>query len=282
MKNETALLYSGGTDSTLAAALVAEKFDKIHLITYKRFGLFSVTNPLINARKLKNKFSENKFTHTIIPVDKLFKNVSYENFLVNFIKYRFFLLSTCGLCKLAMHIRTLIYCLENHVSFVCDGANQGMYLFPDQMDNVIEETKKMYAYFGIDYFNPVFNFEGPQDIDFADRLHFDRIALLKEENDPSYYEKKKKTTSYRLYELGLIPAENVKGTKLDRQMQPRCFQFILFNIWLHWYYLSDRNYQEYKDATLKFFKEKITTFIKLTSEYLEKQEKSRIYRSIEY
>ncbi len=282
MKKETILLYSGGTDSTLAASIAAGQFDKIHLITYKRFGLFSVTNPLINVKKLKVKFGEDKFTHAIIPVDKLFKKVSYENFLINLIKYRFFLLSTCGLCKLAMHIRTLIYCLDNNISYVCDGANQGMYLFPDQMEKVIDETKKMYAFFGINYFNPVFEFEGPQDIDFADRLHFEKVSFLKEEKDASYYEKKKRTTGYRLYELGLMPSENVKGTKIDRQMQPRCFQFILFNIWLHWYYLSSHNYQEYKEATLEFFKAKIKTFTEFISEYIEKRGESKLYKLIEY
>lgn len=282
MKKETALLYSGGTDSTLAAAIAAEQFDKIHLITYKRFGLFSITNSLFNVKKLKRKFGEDKFTHTIIPVDKLFKKVSYENFFINFVKYRFFLLSTCGLCKLSMHIRTLIHCLQNDIPYICDGANQGMLFFPDQMNSVIEETRKMYAHFGINYFTPVFKFEGPQDIEFADRLHFERIPLLKEEKEDSYLEKKKLTTGYMLYELGLMPSENVKGTHLDRGMQPRCFQFILFNIWLHWYYLADHSYQEYEQETLSFFKSKIAAFTKLIEEYSQKKEKSRLFKLIEY
>lgn len=282
MLNETALLYSGGTDSTLAAAIAAEQFDKIHLITYKRFGLFSVTNPLANVKKLQRRLGRDKFTHTIMPIDKLFKSVSYENFMINLAKYGFFLLSTCGICKLSMHVRTLIYCLQNNISSVSDGANQGMLFFPDQMNSVIEETKKMYAKFGINYFNPVFKFEGPQDIEFADRLHFERIPLLKEEKDQAYYEKKKQTTSYKLYELGLMPSEHVKGSSLDRSMQPRCFQFILFNIWLHWYYFAGHTYEEYEKETLKFFTSKIETFTRLTEEYLQKKEKSKLFKLIEY
>jgi hypothetical protein len=191
------------------------------------------------------------------------------------------LLSTCGLCKLTKHIRTLIYCLDNGVRHVCDGANQGMYLFPDQMNRVIEETKKMYANFKIEYFNPVFGFEGPQDIDFTDRLHLERIAMGNQDKDPAYYEARKKTTGYKLYEFGLMPSENVKGTKLDRRMQPRCFQFILFNIWLHWYYLSSYSYEEYEKATFLFFKSKIETFTKLLLEYADKKDRSKIYRYIE-
>lgn len=140
----------------------------------------------------------------------------------------------------------------------------------------------MYAVFGINYFTPVFKFEGPQDIGFADRLHFEKISFLKENKDPLYYEKKERTTGYRLYELGLMPTENVKGTKLDRQMQPRCFQFILFNIWLHWYYLAYNDYQKYEEETLKFFKTKIATFTKLICDYLQKKENSALHRLIEY
>lgn len=281
MKNEGVLLYSGGTDSTLAASIIAERFDTIRLVTYSRFGLFSVTNPLLNVQKLKDRYGKDKFTHTIIPVNKLFKKVSYENYFSNLFCYGFFLLSTCGLCKLAMHIRTVVFCMENGIGTVCDGANQGMYLFPDQMNSVINATKIMYARFGIVYSNPVFEFEGPQDIDFADKLHFDRIPALNEVKDASYYERKKKTTGFRLYELGLMPSENVKGTELDRKMQPRCFQFLLFNIWLHWYYLADHSYEEYEAATLRFFKEKLSVFTKLLEEYSQKKEKSRLHRFIE-
>ncbi|MDD5281762.1 MAG: hypothetical protein PHC37_02375 [Candidatus Omnitrophica bacterium] len=282
MNKETALLYSGGTDSTLTACLAAKQFDKVHLITYRRFGLFSITNPLINVKKLKDKFGEDKFTHTTISIDKLFKKVSYENFLANLIKYRLSLLSTCGLCKLTMHIRTIIYCLRNNITYACDGANQGMYFFPDQMDGVINETKKMYLNFGINYFNPVFEFEGPQDIDFSDRLHLERLPVFQsEENNLHAAGWKEKTTGYKLYSLGLMPSENVKGSKLDRQMQPRCFQFILFNIWLHWYYLNSHTYEEYKELSLIFFKDKIATFTKLIAEYLEKGKKGRLSNLLE-
>ena len=54
-RNETATLFSGGTDSTLTAALMADKFDKIHLITYDRFAFSSVMNPMVNVKKLRDK-----------------------------------------------------------------------------------------------------------------------------------------------------------------------------------------------------------------------------------
>ena len=34
-KNEIALMFSGGVDSTATAIMLAEKFDRVHLVTYK-------------------------------------------------------------------------------------------------------------------------------------------------------------------------------------------------------------------------------------------------------
>ena len=41
---KVALLYSGGTDSTLAACHAAEQLDQVHLLTYSRLGMFNVDN----------------------------------------------------------------------------------------------------------------------------------------------------------------------------------------------------------------------------------------------
>jgi len=281
-KKEVVVLFSGGTDSTLTAALMAEEFEKVHLVTYDRFGFFSTDNTELNFQKLEEKFGKDKFIHRIVKIDKLSKYVFYERYFRNFIKYRFFLLSTCGLCKLAMHIRTVAFCLENKIANVCDGANQGMRLFPAQMKRVIEETKKMYVNFGINYMNPVFDFEGPQDLEFTDRLRLERVlpSQNKEEADDSSLEEKKMTTGCKLFELGLMPSENVKGTKLDRKMQPRCFQFILFNIFILWYYMHNRTYEQYEEATFKFYKDKISLFTKLLKEYTEKGPKSKIFKLV--
>jgi len=115
------LLFSGGTDSTYTAVLMQDKYDKIHLITYDRFGFLNTKNSQNSALKLKRAFGEDKFVHRIINIDKLFREISYESYLGDILKYGFFLLLTCGLCKLAMHWQAIIYCLDNNVGEVCDG-----------------------------------------------------------------------------------------------------------------------------------------------------------------
>ncbi|MFH1619953.1 MAG: hypothetical protein ABIG11_08625 [bacterium] len=279
--NEVVLLYSGGTDSTLAACLLAEKYDKVRLITFKRFGLFSVTNPMTNVAKLKARYGQDRFSHEIISVDGIFRKVSYDRFFTNLSRHGFFLLSTCGLCKLAMHVRALIYCLEQGIRHVSDGANKGMNLFPDQQPGVIGMIRAMYAKFGIDYSNPVFEFEGPQDIEFADLFHLERIPGLAAERNPAFMENKKQTAGYKLYEMGMMPSDNVKGTALDRGMQLRCFQLILFKTWLHWYYLPFAGMDRYVREGDNFFREKINRFTALLEEYREKGHLSKLAKYVE-
>lgn len=279
MHKDIAVLFSGGTDSTLAAALMAERFDKIHLLTYSRFGIFSSRNAERNAQVLKNRFKDTCFAQRIIKINKLFKYLSYEDYLGYLFRYRFFLLSTCGLCNLAMHARTIVFCLENNISEACDGANKSMRLFPAQMPSVAEEIKKMYSGFGINYSLPVFHLENPSDTGFMDRLGIKNILPDFEfgENNACA----KDTTGYKLFELGLMPAANVKGTVLDRKMQPRCFQFILFRIFAQWYYLYNHTYEQYEKMVLEFFTQKIKHCTHLIEEYSKKKEKSRLFRLIE-
>ncbi len=259
---------------------MAEKYDKIHLITYDRFAFSSVTNPMINVKKLQDKYGQNKFEFHIIKVEKLTRYVFYERYLSNIKKHGFFLLTICGLCKLAMHVRTAIFCLENQIPNVCDGANQGMHLFPDQMATIINEYGDMYARFGITYTNPVFKYDGPQDLEFTDRLRLERF-FTQDNKTSCNTATQTQTTGRKLYELGLMPSENVKGTALDRKMQPRCFQFILFNIFVKWLYLADHTYDEYQQATLVFYKDKIATFTRELDQFVEKGPESRLYKLIE-
>ena len=270
-----AVLYSGGTDSTCAVTLLLKKFDKVHLLTYKRFGLFCINNIEANVKKLKDKFGLDKFVYKVINVDKLFKHVSYAKYYYNLKKHGFFLLSTCGLCKLAMHIRTLIYCLENSIEYVCDGANKNAKYFPAQMPEVINEIKNMYARYGIVYLTPVFDFDEPKGTNWVDKLGLEKLQLKK-------IEKKGKnsiiTSGKILFKMNFFPAENIKGTKIDHQMQARCFQLILFNIFLYWYYLPKYGFLKYKETANSFYKEKIEYFNSLLKEYMEEKHGSKLYR----
>ncbi|MDP7322304.1 MAG: 7-cyano-7-deazaguanine synthase [Bacteriovoracaceae bacterium] len=276
---EILVLFSGGTDSTLAAALAASQFKKVHLITYSRYGIASVENSKLNAKMLIDKYGKNRVSHKIIKIDKIFKHISYENYLKNMFKYGFNNLSTCGLCKLSMHAMTLYYAKEHNIHHVSDGANAGMTMFPAQMKPVINLLKKMYADFGVNYSNPVFDYEAPEEASF---INSENKGVLKsdlpshEVLDQNEHKKKKSkthTAGQVLYEMGLAPAPNVKGSKYDKARQPRCYQFILFNIFAIKYYLAKHSYDEYEKMTTHFFDQKIQMVRDLIANKEEKKNK---------
>nr|BDT30127.1 7-cyano-7-deazaguanine synthase [Bacteriovorax sp. HI3] len=269
-----AILFSGGTDSTLTAAMLQENFEKVHLVTYDRFGFHATDNTAIQTQALKEKYGEERFVHTFLNVDKLFQHVSYENYFENIKKHGLFNLSTCGLCKLSMHVRTIKYCIDNEVYFVADGANQAMTMEPAQMKPVIDEMKRMYAHFGITYFNPVFEMDGPEDKDFINKSN---AKLLARESDYSVASfENEKTPGFKLYKMGLAPSPNVKGSDYDKKRQPRCFQFIIFNIFALKYFMANKTYEEYTDLTTKFYSDKIKSMIKLIENRNDKKVKEML------
>lgn len=254
--DSVAILFSGGTDSTLTAALLQKNFKVVHLVTYDRFGFHSTNNTSTQVEMLKKKYGEDRFIHTYHNVDKLFKYISYENYFNNLIKHGLFNLSTCGLCKLSMHVRTIKYCLDNNIKYVADGANQAMSMEPAQMKSVINELRNMYLHFNINYFNPVFEMAGPADEGFIEKSNLQIIKSSFNNMSPAQMPPTL-TPGHKLHQLGLAPSPNVKGTDYDRKRQPRCFQFILFNIFAIKYFLATKTYKQYTEMTTKYYKDKI-------------------------
>ena len=259
--NACVVLFSGGTDSTLATVLQLEKFETTRLVTFDRLGIASVENSKINAQMLIDKYGKDRVVHSIINFDKTFKFLSYERYFKNLFKHGLMNLSTCGICKLGMHIHAIMYCKENNIVHVSDGANQGMDMFPAQMKPIIEQLKKLYSKYDIDYSNPVFEYEYPDEGSFISMENSNMLTSF-----PTVDAKKesfKKTAGQILFDKGLAPLPNVKGSSYDKKRQPRCFQFILFKMFANKYFLSSKTYEECVDQTVVFFKDKINAAEKL-------------------
>jgi len=60
----------------------------------------------------------------------------------------------------------------------------------------------------------------------------ENLALLRSDRDEAGGGPEGETSGMHLARLGLAPSDNVKGTEYDRERQPRCFQFILFNVFV--------------------------------------------------
>lgn len=273
---EIAVLYSGGTDSTCAAAMIADNFDRVHLLTCSRFGVFSISHIGYNVSRLKAKFGNDKFVHRTVNIDKLFKAVSYSRFFSSLAGHGFFLLTTCGFCKLTMHIRCIVYCLDHGIAHVCDGANRNSDHSPDQIREFVDELKKLYARYGIEYSAPVYEMAHPGDIGWLDKLGVDGLCT-----DNARESGTAQTTGDVLYRMGIFPERNVKGAAEDRRMQARCFQLVLSNIFAHWLYVPGHGMDEYKKKCVDLYRTKIAYYDGFIREYAQKRSKSRLFRLVE-
>jgi hypothetical protein len=267
LKNKHAvILYSGGTDSTCVVFMKANEYETIHLLSYERFGIFNVNNIETNINKLKNVFGNNKFVVKRINVDKIYKLVVYENYFSNLFKYKFFNLAVCALCKLAMHIRTIIYCTENNIDAVFDGANKYA-VTTDQSEDVISSIKNLYSKFNISYSAPVYNMLAPKEKNWLDKINNSKEGV-------------QNTTGTFLKEKGFFETDNVKGTSIDRKMQARCFQQFLSNIALKYYYIDKYGNDKYKETLKEFYDNKVKRLEIYLKDYFKNKEKSKLYHYV--
>lgn len=233
IKKQVAILFSGGTDSTFAAVLMVREYDRLMLLTYDRCGFYNTENSRINAGKLRGIYGAERVSHKIINIDKEFKTLCYRHYLSDLLRFGFNNLTNCGLCKLAMHCRTIIYCLSNNIKYIADGSGREMITDPSQTGAVIAEMQKLYRSFGLSYTAPIFN-------------------------------TKPEVREQTLYEMGILSSLPVKWTDASWDIQQLCSQEYLHLIHMQYkcrkiYYsvnFDDPEFVRYNRERLLFHKKK--------------------------
>jgi NH3-dependent NAD+ synthetase len=278
MKSETVVIFSGGTDSTCAAALAAAHFQRVHLLTYHELATRQSSPPQRNVASLRKRFPEVEFRVDYISVDRLVRHISYDRYWHYLRKHKALVLATCGFSTLSWHVRTIIYCLQHEIHSVSDGLTRELMHFPGHMDDVIELFRALYGSFGIEYSNPVRDWAVPEDRQFIDQMIINNHSgdfILGEENA------RLKTTGQYLYDLGILPKRNLKGSRFDRLMQQDCYPFTIYNIMCFWLFLSWESYPQFCARTRDLFQDKIANVQDLIREYLAAPEQSRLSPLIE-
>jgi len=214
-------LYSGGSDSTLAALMAANLADTVYLVTYERFGLFASKRSTNNLLRLRKRFPNTQFIHMIVNFEKEYRRIAYSSFWSDRLKFGFIPLSVCGLCKLGMHWKTITLCRNHDVHVVYDGATKATEIFPAQNYTImIEGLKRLYREHDIAYETPVYNLD----------------------------------TQKELFKEKLIPSDRIKGTAKD--IQPLCSQQLLFVRFVD-YYLSKHSFDKYVSDLKRYYDVKI-------------------------
>lgn len=248
-QTKAVVLFSGGTDSTLAAIRMAEKFDRIILLTLVHCGLSRIEAVSEKAERLGRFFGDpTRFETVIIPSDRLFRFVLYEKYFRHLITHRSLLLSHCGLCKLSFHWRALIYCLENNIKHIADGAVKTSEEYPAQNERImLSRLRRLYSDFNIHFENPIYHLG-----ESAEKLLFD---------------------------LRFNKSPKIKGTIDDRQII--CEQQILFAMFQR-FVRPWRNPGNYENKMAGFYEEKISNADRMTRKYLSNGKKSELAELLEY
>jgi len=276
--SDTAVIFSGGTDSTCAAALAAEKHSRVHLLTYYESATERQCAPRRNLEALRARFPATEFYPHFVSVDRLVRHLSYDKYWHYLRTQKALVLATCGFSTLSWHACTILYCLENGIHTVSDGLTRELMHFPGHMDEVIDVSRNLYSRFGIEYSNPVRDWAVPADRQFIDQVIVNTHGgdFILEENNAL-----RKTTGRYLHDIGIMPSPDVKGTNLDRLMQQDCYPFAVYNIMTFWCFLAWEPYPKFCDRMRSLFAEKAEDVRLLIEEHRAAPENSELSRFIE-
>lgn len=194
IKNEVAVMFSGGIDSLLTAVVLQEKFDKVHLITFNKGYLeFGLENNKPNIERLKKIYGNDKYINRIIDIKDIVKNISIKSILKDS-RYYGGEVAWCVGCRLSMNIGALIYALEYNISSFADGSNKEqvpgekhLVATAENFPKLVAQLKKFASQYYVDFLTPVYDFgareekrEKLKDLGFKiDYLSLDREKNLK-------------------------------------------------------------------------------------------------------
>jgi hypothetical protein len=169
------VMFSGGSDSTLTASLLSELHTVVHLVTYEHKAMSFASKSAKAVESLRAAHGADRFEYHLLDINGLMSRIFVRQLPADLSKYGTYALPMCcGSCKLSMHVRSVIYCYEHGIRYAADGSNAELSeLFPEQMQPVLDLYRQLYARYGIEYTNPVF------DVSRSDHVLYDRGVTRK-------------------------------------------------------------------------------------------------------
>jgi len=153
-KTETAIMFTGGQDSTVATCALLEEGRKVHLLSFNNGLCIRLSKPSERVKELTKLFGIEKITHKLIDSQEAMKFLkSNSTKLVR--KYKSPLIFDL-ICRFAMEMNTIIYCKKNNVPSVADGNNVAQNQIFMQQKEYLDVSDDFYGQFGIESLHPVF------------------------------------------------------------------------------------------------------------------------------
>jgi hypothetical protein len=158
---QASVLFSGGTDSALAAVEMLKECRRVTLLTFNPGFIFFVENSRVHADALVARFGAERVEHRIIPIAELTRKILFGDLRGDARKYGFDLTAlVCMGCRLGMHARAIIHNLEQGIPLLADGSIQKQDAIPEQRAVVLARNRALYfERYGIRHVSPIYGEE---------------------------------------------------------------------------------------------------------------------------
>jgi len=162
-KQDTAILFSGGSDSLALYAMAitglsqrlprARKIHLLHMLNgMSRFPEFPVTRMDLARKILEAQLPDTEdipeTRYLELDMGRLFQGLWLDRFEELMPRFNGKNL-VCVACKLAMHTRAIIYCVTHYVPVILAGYARKQSFFPEQTHAFMDRTAQLSADFGI-------------------------------------------------------------------------------------------------------------------------------------
>jgi len=256
LREEASIEFSGGSDSTLAAAIAAERLDRVHLLTFNHKGMKQAEKSSAQTDNLRRVYGEDKIIEYRGDINGLLRNIYFGDYLSDIVQFGTHVsVFSCLACKLAMDVEVAVYNITNGVRYVFDGQQREKEMWPMQMEEVIALMQDFFAEYGLIYECPVYDVERT-DMELFDKGVSDAVdvkyrALLKE--DPK--------------------AAFEAASALSHQVS--CYGATIPNIFLTGYYIPLWGQKRHAAKSRAYYKKKLGLLRRLIDARLEESSGSR-------
>lgn len=160
------VLYSGGKDSLLTAAMLAEKNYKVYLVHYDNGMSLATDNVAHGAKRLINRYGVNdKFEKRIEYIGVRRSSAIFRSFIKDMYNMKPDEIAAeygqlnmgqfnCLSCRLAMYVVSIILCKQLGIRYVADGARQSQ-LFAIEQTPMLDLFTELFAKEGIRFLTPL-------------------------------------------------------------------------------------------------------------------------------
>ncbi len=158
---QATVLYSGGTDSTLAAVEMLKIARRVTLLTFNPGFIFFVENSRLHAEALAEAFGRERVEHQILSISDYTRQILGGDLKRDLREYGFDMTAlVCMGCRLGMHTRALIHNLEHGIPLLADGSIQKQDAIPEQRGSVLATNRRLYfERYGVRHLSPIYSEE---------------------------------------------------------------------------------------------------------------------------